>query len=185
MKARASSFSVRNTDKRPHFQTTRGFTIVELLIVIVIIAILATITSVAFNGTQQRARDARRMQDLATLSKATKLYAVDNNDDYANINCGNSGNGWLTSDYDGAGPAVPINTCLTQNGYLSKVLTDPSGLGSCSGLGCYAYMKGGCGTVTFYYAHLETLPQNSTDLDATCNPTYDTAYGMNYIVKVN
>ena len=37
-----------------------GFTIVELLIVIVIIAILAAITIVAYNGLQQRARDSQR-----------------------------------------------------------------------------------------------------------------------------
>ena len=34
----------------------RGFTIVELLIVIVVIAILASITIVAFNGIQARAQ---------------------------------------------------------------------------------------------------------------------------------
>jgi len=164
---------------------SRGFTIVELLIVIVVIGILAAITIVAYSGIQSRARDTRRMQDLASLATATKLYAADNNDDYAAINCGSGGNGWLGSDYDGAGPAVSINTCLTQNGYLPKVLTDPSGSSTCGGLGCYAYMKGSCGLGTFYYAHLETLAQTSTDLDATCNSSYDTLYGMNYIVKVN
>lgn len=166
-------------------QKAGGFTIVELLVVIVVIAILATITIVAYNGIQQRARDSRRVQDLAMLSKATKLYAIDNGGDYANTNCGSGGSGWLTSDYDGAGPALPVNTCLTQGGHLSKVLVDPSGLSACAGLSCYAYMKGSCGLGTFYYAHLESLPQNATDLDATCNTSYDTLYGMNYILKVN
>lgn len=57
----------------------RGFTIVELLIVIVVIAILAAITIVAYNGAQNRAMDARRMQDFSEMEKALRLYAVDNN----------------------------------------------------------------------------------------------------------
>jgi general secretion pathway protein G len=57
-----------------------GFTIVELLIVIVVIAILATISIVAYNGIQARSRDSIRKQDLATLVKATQLYYVDKGD---------------------------------------------------------------------------------------------------------
>lgn len=51
-----------------------GFTIVELLIVIVVIAILAAISIVAYNGIQQRARDSRRAQDMSTIKKALLLY---------------------------------------------------------------------------------------------------------------
>lgn len=47
-----------------------GFTIVELLIVIVVIGILAAITIVAYNGIQERARVARANSELTTLSKA-------------------------------------------------------------------------------------------------------------------
>jgi type II secretion system protein G len=55
-----------------------GFTIVELLIVIVVIAILATITIIAFNGAQARARDARRDSSLATIKRALEMYKLDN-----------------------------------------------------------------------------------------------------------
>lgn len=163
----------------------RGFTIVELLIVIVVIAVLAAISIVAYNGIQTRARDNVRKQDLAQLVKATQLYAIDKGD-YVEAGCGNGqGSGWLSSDYDGSGPNIPINTCLISGNYLTKELRDPGGLGSCSGLTCFAYMKGSCASGTYYYAHLETIPQVSTALDATCYPNWDTEYGMNYIVKVN
>ena len=56
----------------------RGFTIVELLIVIVVIAILAAITIVAYNGLQGRARDAQRHEDIKTIAKALELYYADN-----------------------------------------------------------------------------------------------------------
>lgn len=56
----------------------RGFTIVELLIVIVVVAILAAITSVAYNGVQARARDAVRIQKLTAITKAIEMYYVDN-----------------------------------------------------------------------------------------------------------
>ena len=36
-----------------------GFTIIELLIVIIVIAILAAITITAYNGVQAKARDAK------------------------------------------------------------------------------------------------------------------------------
>lgn len=55
----------------------RGFTIVELLIVIVVIAILAAITIVAYNGVQQRALDNIRKADLATIGKALELHYID------------------------------------------------------------------------------------------------------------
>ena len=56
----------------------KGFTIVELLIVIVVIAILAAITIVAFNGIQNRANDTSVKTDLANLMKQFELYKVDN-----------------------------------------------------------------------------------------------------------
>jgi len=55
-----------------------GFTIVELLIVIVVIAILATISVVAYNGIQNRTNDSIIQQDLANFAKKAELYKIDN-----------------------------------------------------------------------------------------------------------
>lgn len=56
-----------------------GFTIVELLIVIVVIAILASISVVAYNGIQDRSRAAKANSDLATLRKAIELARISQN----------------------------------------------------------------------------------------------------------
>jgi len=54
-----------------------GFTIVELLIVIVVIAILATISIVAYNGIQSRSREATLKSDLANAAKQMELANAD------------------------------------------------------------------------------------------------------------
>lgn len=59
-------------------QKQTGFTIVELLIVIVVVAILATISIVAYNGIQARARDTMRTDGIAKIERALELYRVDN-----------------------------------------------------------------------------------------------------------
>lgn len=165
-----------------------GFTIVELLIVIVVIAILAAISIVAFTGIQQRARDTHRKSDLSTLAKAIQVYQVDNGD-YVESECGNPsypGSGWLHSDYDGAAnPYRPIYACLIAAKALERPLLDPSGLNACSGTDCHAYMKVSCAAGTWVLANLETLPQDATFMDDKCITNWDTAYGINYAVRVD
>lgn len=58
-------------------QKRQGFTIVELLIVIVVIAILATISVVAYNGIQSRARASQQLSVANSYVKAVKLYMAD------------------------------------------------------------------------------------------------------------
>lgn len=48
---------------------TSGFTIVELLIVVVVIAVLATITIVSYNGITNSTNDSAVQSDLRTISK--------------------------------------------------------------------------------------------------------------------
>ena len=59
-------------------KTNSGFTIVELLIVIVVIGILASITIVAFNGIQSRGRDAERTSDVSQLHKSLEMFHAEN-----------------------------------------------------------------------------------------------------------
>ena len=59
-------------------KSARGFTIVELLIVIVVIAILAAISVVAYRGIQERSRYTVMKQDIATINKAIQMYIASN-----------------------------------------------------------------------------------------------------------
>jgi prepilin-type N-terminal cleavage/methylation domain-containing protein len=55
-----------------------GFTIVELLIVIVVIGILAALVIVTYNGIQQKARDTERKTDIKALQGHLEAYWADN-----------------------------------------------------------------------------------------------------------
>jgi len=67
-------------------QKQSGFTIVELLIVIVVIGILAAITIVAFNGVQNKAADTVVQSDLNALIKKAGIFYVENSRHYTGSN---------------------------------------------------------------------------------------------------
>lgn len=71
-------WQINNTKQSVSTTRGTGFTIVELLIVIIVIGILAAITITAFNGVQVRARDSGRIAKIESIAKAIELYAVDN-----------------------------------------------------------------------------------------------------------
>ena len=55
----------------------KGFTLVELLVVISIIGVLSAILMVNFVGTRERARDSQKIQDMNTIKNALRLYYND------------------------------------------------------------------------------------------------------------
>jgi len=62
-----------------HKASKRGFTLLEILLVVAIIAILAGIVIVAINPAKQlgNARDSQRKSDINTLYKAVNQYLID------------------------------------------------------------------------------------------------------------
>jgi len=52
----------------------QGFTIVELLIVIVVIGILATLVITTYNGVQSKARDTKRQTDINAIQGQVEAY---------------------------------------------------------------------------------------------------------------
>lgn len=63
---------------KTHDTHQKGFTLVELLIVIVVIGILAALVVVAYGGITAQAHKAKRLADVNSIQKALELYRQDN-----------------------------------------------------------------------------------------------------------
>lgn len=101
----------------------RGFTIVELLVVIVVIAILAAISIASYSGIQQRARDSQRLSDMNTISTALKLYGAEKGS-FPGVSATGGAWGWEVSNTSG-GPTNFLGILKTSN-VLSSIPTEPS-----------------------------------------------------------
>jgi prepilin-type N-terminal cleavage/methylation domain-containing protein len=85
----------------------KGFTLVELLIVVAIIAILTGMLTVNLADARERARDAQRKADLKQIQNALELYKNDQNpQSYPQTDS------WKNA--------------LTTNGFMKKIPSDPT-----------------------------------------------------------
>jgi general secretion pathway protein G len=97
----------------------KGFTIVELLVVIVVIGILAAIVTVAYGGIQAKARDSRRLSDMQTIASELELYKAQNS---MYTNSSNNGpGGWESSSIS---PSQFLQS-LKLGGLVSSIPVDP------------------------------------------------------------
>ena len=73
------ALSKRSESKgQAHTMKKKGFTLVELLIVIAIIALLATLAIISFTTAQRKSRDAKRKEDISQIQKALEIYYFEN-----------------------------------------------------------------------------------------------------------
>jgi len=144
-------------------QKREGFTIVELLVVIVVIGVLAAITIIAFNGIKQRATETSLISDLRSgISTLHSLKSMNSSEQYpADLTAADlkksPGN---TYEYSVDNTVSPATFCVTvTNGstsyYVSDKVTTPT-RGGCPG-----HSVGGIAPIT----NLVTDPKLADDAD--------------------
>lgn len=88
-----------------------GFTMIELLVVVSIIGLLASLILIRFNSVQKKSRDTRRVVDVDTFVKALNLY----NNDFSAYPVYD---GYITGN-------DPLSVDLKNSGFLKSIPLDP------------------------------------------------------------
>lgn len=145
-------------------KTKKGFSLVELIVVIAIIGILVSFGSVSWTNAQQKSRDGRRKADLKSVQQALEIY-YQANGTYPSTNvsgqivCNVPGDSSAKS-WGGVFSCTPTSSPTTT--YMQQLPTDPIFL--TDALGQYRYGSGG--TTYTIFAKLE----NSADPDLSTDP---------------
>ena len=133
----------------------KGFTLLELLIIIVILGVLTTLIMGNFFTSLKKGRDAQRKGDLEQIQRSLEMYYEDKKA-YPLTAAFD-----LTHGYSFCESAVRQNCLATEKAYMLKLPRDPSGGQS------YGY-ESADGTYYKLYACLENSQQV---LPYTSNPT--------------
>ena len=118
----------------------KGFTIIELLVVISIIGLLSTISVVALNGARKKSRDAKRVGDMKQIQTSLELYFNDNSAYPVSATALTLGTGTAKVLCD-AGFVADIASCPLNKIYQGLVPANPTPNGS-----AYSYTTDGTGT---------------------------------------
>jgi len=116
-----------------NLQKEKGFTIVELLIVIVVIAILVAIVIVAYTGITQRANETAAKANAEAVLKVAEAYATDaGNGSYPDLNTLDDWNG-VTRIPSGVSLIGTALSDAHENGQTIQYVPTASGNGACVG----------------------------------------------------
>ncbi|MBI4114870.1 MAG: prepilin-type N-terminal cleavage/methylation domain-containing protein [Candidatus Niyogibacteria bacterium] len=145
-------------------KNSRGFTLLELLVVVAIIGLLASLVSAFVSSARERSRDARRLSDVDAFKKALEFY-VTSNGRYPSSEGG--GPPWKNSCEDGP-DWIPD---IVAAGYIQALPLDP--VNSVNEDICYFYRSNGS---DFKLAAFMERDENKAQFAEDDNGTEDEYY---------
>jgi prepilin-type N-terminal cleavage/methylation domain-containing protein len=146
-----------------NLQREKGFTIVELLIVIVVIAILVAIVIVAYSGITQQANTSAAKANAQQVQKVAEAYAADEgNGAYPSAATLDSWTGGVTRLPEGV---TLVGTTLTDDHADGKTIQYvPKGT---TGV-CIGYWNGSLGTPAAEYVYVGDASDGDNAATPTC-----------------
>ncbi len=139
------------------FKHNKGFTLIELIVVLLIFGLIANLTMISLNNAKRESRDAKRVSNINQLRSALHLYHTENlaypNDGGNPIALGTDGNlildatGWIA-----ANPTSPI--------FMYSIPRDPKRIAEASSSLCtgsstavcdYSYELNGNDYIIYFY----------------------------------
>ena len=109
---------------RVRAQSESGFTLVELLVVMLILGLLAAIAIPAFFNQRTKAQDAEAKSTVKTAQTALETYATDNNGSYANATRANLKTIEPTLSSATSGANAMTTLTVASNAYTITVTSD-------------------------------------------------------------